>query len=438
MGCTASKPLHFRAEYAWADATQNHGSTIQQGCFPYNQVIAPKGFYNFSTTLSKNPDAVDAFQIRLRRPDGREICPGANPAACLKPVTNQLCQTRSYPSDYNVIRHHPGTVGTIPGSSLINCTWNDLMPYDLTAVPGTGSMQFEIMTHLHIFKDGQSPKKPSSAKRFYAQMLPTLPVMTNQPLKPCDGPRAGDGKYCDYSSPDAHTLNVKGWNEKTQFTQVEFAPYFLIPVGGIWRTLMSASRMVEPPPPKYPYPGYPDFAGSYTDVPAVKYVQTAGSVDYKLNAYLPGRTSNWIKLQFDLSFLSTQTIATSAEVHIYVSNVNLDTATLAKGVVDVYDGSRTLSRKGHTLPCVPPFCTTARKLGTGSFNGVAMGKIRGSYMKLTVDPSYLRNFVGKPNLMPLVLVMPQQPGRTKVTGDGVQFRAKSTATAPMLVIKGSC
>lgn len=141
-----------RAEYAWADATQNHGSTIQQGCFPYNQVIAPKGFYNFSTTLvsccgagntcgvfcsvgilpmgsactfalfvftvrvtkdscdtdsprdirhkpcrgppsyaqSKNPDAVDAFQIRLRRPDGREICPGANPAACLKPVTNQL------------------------------------------------------------------------------------------------------------------------------------------------------------------------------------------------------------------------------------------------------------------------------------------------------------------------------------------------------------
>lgn len=59
-------------------------------------------------------------------------------------------------------------------------------------------------------------------------------------------------------------------------------------------------------------------------------------------------------------------------------------------------------------------------------------------MKLTVDPSYLRNFVGKPNLMPLVLVMPQQPGRTKVTGDGVQFRAKSTATAPMLVIKGSC
>jgi hypothetical protein len=108
-----------------------------------------------------------------------------------------------------VIRHHPGTVGTIPGSSLINCTWNDLMPYDLTAVPGTGSMQFEIMTHLHIFKDGQSPKKPSSAKRFYAQMLPTLPVMTNQPLKPCDGPRAGDGKYCDYSSPDAHTLNVK-------------------------------------------------------------------------------------------------------------------------------------------------------------------------------------------------------------------------------------
>jgi hypothetical protein len=78
------------------------------------------------------------------------------------------------------------------------------------------------------------------------------------------------------------------------------------------------------------------------------------------------------------------------------------------------------------------------QLGTGSFNGVAMGKIKGSYMKLTVDPSYLRNFVGKPNLVPLVLVMPQQPGRTKVTGDGVQFRAKSTATAPMLVIKGSC
>lgn len=242
-----------------------------------------------------------------------------------------------------MIRHHPGTVGTIPGSSLINCTWNDLMPYDLTAVPGTGSMQFEIMTHLHIFKDGQSPKKPSSAKRFYAQMLPTLPVMTNQPLKPCDGPRAGDGKYCDYSSPDAHTLNVKvsgrrceaaagepafthsrpaaaathqSWclhrcavcragtkrrsslrwvlhpadlargahavgarnyqpcgqlasslcatsihgtsqHPHLRYLQVEFAPYFLIPVGGIWRTLMSASRMVEPPPPKYPYPGYP-------------------------------------------------------------------------------------------------------------------------------------------------------------------------------------
>jgi hypothetical protein len=106
-----------------------------------------------------------------------------------------------------------------------------------------------------------------------------------------------------------------------------------------------------------------DFVGSYTDVPVVKYVQTAGSVDYKLNAYLPGRTSNWIKLQFDLSFLSTRTTVTSAEVHIFVSNVNLDTATLTKGVVDVYDGSRTLSRKGHTLPCVPPFCTTARKVG---------------------------------------------------------------------------
>lgn len=39
--------------------------------------------------------------------------------------------------------------------------------------------------------------------------------------------------------------------------QVEFTPYFLIPVGGVYRTFMSVSRMVEPAPAAYKYPGYP-------------------------------------------------------------------------------------------------------------------------------------------------------------------------------------
>jgi hypothetical protein len=67
-----------------------------------------------------------------------------------------------------------------------------------------------------------------------------------------------------------------------------------------------------------------------------------------------------------------------------------------------------------------------------------MGRIKGKYLKLSVDPTYLRDFVGKTTLMPLALVMPQQPGRTKVTVDGVIFRAKNTGSAPMLVMKASC
>jgi hypothetical protein len=110
-----------------------------------------------------------------------------------------------------VVKHHPGTVSTIPGSSKIACTWDDAMPYDLSAVPGTGSMQFEMMTNIHVFKDDlATAKQPKSPKRFFAQLLPSVPVMTNQPTKPCDvSAAAADRKYCDYSSPDAHTLNVK-------------------------------------------------------------------------------------------------------------------------------------------------------------------------------------------------------------------------------------
>jgi hypothetical protein len=39
--------------------------------------------------------------------------------------------------------------------------------------------------------------------------------------------------------------------------QVEFTPYFLIPVGGVYRTFMSVSRMVEPAPAAYKFKGYP-------------------------------------------------------------------------------------------------------------------------------------------------------------------------------------
>ncbi len=46
---------------------------------------------------------MEVFQIRLRRPDSREICPGAKPDTCLKPVTNQVyrgvpmtCDVRTY------------------------------------------------------------------------------------------------------------------------------------------------------------------------------------------------------------------------------------------------------------------------------------------------------------------------------------------------------
>lgn len=564
-GCNTANPLHMRVEYSWKDTVADHGTTIQQGCFPYNQIIPTKGFWRYSTTQSKSPDALEVFQIRLRRPDSREICLAAKPDTCLKPVTNQVyrgvpmtcdvrtymdvgqyygppgciynqfrlgdttqnCKIASYPAAYNVVKHHPGTVSTIPGSSKIACTWDDAMPYDLSAVPGTGSMQFEMMTNIHFFKnDLATAKQPKSPKRFFAQLLPSIPVMTNQPTKPCDvSAAAADRKYCDYSSPDAHTLNVKGWNERTQFTQVEFTPYFLIPVGGVYRTFMSVSRMVEPAPAAYKFKGYPvsktvvtldkgtakaktlltkagflyqqmvvmnlktvasgwhsltvdgsaydtvekgtqsvglttqievvhgcppsvlvpffthvtqDFAGTYTEKPSVTYTQTAGSANYKLAAFQPTQKSNWILLQFDLSFLSSFTKVSSAELHIFVSSVNVETKQLTKAVIDVYDGSKTQKRNGKTFPCVPPFCTTARKLGTGTFNGAVMGKIKGKYMKLSVDPTYLRNFVGKTTRMPLALVMPQQPGRTKVTVDGVIFRAKNTGSAPMLVMKASC
>lgn len=39
------------------------------------------------------------------------------------------------------------------------------------------------------------------------------------PTKSCDKV-AGDRRYCEYSQPDQLKLNLKGWNEKTQFTQV--------------------------------------------------------------------------------------------------------------------------------------------------------------------------------------------------------------------------
>jgi hypothetical protein len=106
-----------------------------------------------------------------------------------------------------------------------------------------------------------------------------------------------------------------------------------------------------------------DFAGTYTEKPSVSYTQTAGSDNYKLAAFQPTQKSNWILLQFDLSFLSSLTKVSSAELHIFVSSVNVETKQLTKAVIDVYDGSKTQQRNGKTFPCVPPFCTTARKVG---------------------------------------------------------------------------
>jgi hypothetical protein len=39
--------------------------------------------------------------------------------------------------------------------------------------------------------------------------------------------------------------------------QLEIAPIFTIPIGGLWRTTVFVSRMVEPPPATYTYKGYP-------------------------------------------------------------------------------------------------------------------------------------------------------------------------------------
>jgi hypothetical protein len=39
-----------RVEYSWKDTVADHGTTIQQGCFPYNQIIPTKGFWRYSTT----------------------------------------------------------------------------------------------------------------------------------------------------------------------------------------------------------------------------------------------------------------------------------------------------------------------------------------------------------------------------------------------------
>jgi hypothetical protein len=137
------------------------------------------------------------------------------------------------------------------------------MNYDLTAVPATGSVQFELMTNEHVFKQGLvAEKNPKSPKYLSIQLMNQIPVMVgcspppgvlpalqnvsmpcrldcsttplrlcwqcrptplqmqvDVPTKPCDR-IAGDRRYCEYSNPDQLMLNFKGWNDKTQFTQV--------------------------------------------------------------------------------------------------------------------------------------------------------------------------------------------------------------------------
>jgi hypothetical protein len=73
------------------------------------------------------------------------------------------------------------------------------------------------------------------------------------------------------------------------------------------------------------------------------------------------------------------------------------------------------------------------QVGSGAFNGRVMAKIKGKYVKVTLDPAKLNKYMGK--TLKLSVVMPQQvAGQT----DLALFRARNTRSAAFLVLQGSC
>lgn len=60
-----------------------------------------------------------------------------------------------------------------------SCAWSEGVNYDLSAVPATGSMQFQLVTNGMMFKAGTTNKNPGSQKYMSLQLLSQINVMVS-------------------------------------------------------------------------------------------------------------------------------------------------------------------------------------------------------------------------------------------------------------------
>ncbi|EFN52224.1 expressed protein [Chlorella variabilis] len=280
---TSGRPLWVSYEWWWdndlsSSRVQPLGHSAQRGCMPYNQQLPRKGTFKLDSLKYQNPGILRDLQLRLWRPGFKFVkksetdvikpLPECNDASLMDGVSIPYgpvgCKYRVWRSALTPLlcTQTGGKVAKVfslstndDAASRINCGWSDSIPYDTTkGVPGSGNVMFEIMTNSYFYPDSvvQRGTNPERIERRTMQILGTLPfALPDISGYPCVAP------FCGWNDPTSHRLEMKGWTDDTQFTVVNVWPIFLIPVGGVYRMQIKASRITEPPKADAEYPGYP-------------------------------------------------------------------------------------------------------------------------------------------------------------------------------------
>lgn len=109
--------------------------------------------------------------------------------------------------------------------------------------------------------------------------------------------------------------------------------------------------------------------------------------------------------------------------------------------MDVWDANRTTAGicGGVPCPCVLSNCTTAVRVGGGSFVPTIKEAVIGTYIELPLDAAYVSQFVGSPSSKPLKLAV-TMPILTvgSSTSSSASFRPITSTSAPFLVLSSSC
>jgi hypothetical protein len=111
----------------------------------------------------------------------------------------------------------------------------------------------QLLTNSVAYPTAVVPRTLTTLRNRFIQLTATMPVV----LPPASSSATCEPGYCSWSIPSIFNLETRAWTDDTQFTVVNVGPFFLVPVGGLYRMQMTTARIVEPPSPTSTKPGYP-------------------------------------------------------------------------------------------------------------------------------------------------------------------------------------